>query len=501
MMVRGRYTAIAFVIVLFAYGYVFPRWADWNQNSRFDLTRALVEHRTVAIDRYAANTGDYATVRGRIVSDKAPGLSLLAVLPYVLYRLVTHVPPVQHLVERVAHRGAFADTLNPNGTGVSDDKADEAVALMWVTFVCVAIPAALLTVLLARLFRRFSPHESVNAAVAVVLMLATPLAAYGNAFYGHVPVAVLLFAAFALLIEAGTVLGRERLVAMGALFGAALVIEYPGALIVAALGIWTLVILWRSRALPRLGWLVLGSLLPLALLGLYDRAAYGTILPTGYEHSTLWQDRHSEGFVSITYPKLNALWGATFGDFRGLFFLAPVLLLAAPGFVVWWRTGRDRAAWFVVLWSIVVFFLFDAASAMWWGGFAVGPRYLLPMLPFCCYPIGALIPVFIRRWRLAAGGAILAAISLIHVWSQLLAGQGYPPDTLPHPLTQYVLPRLRAGDIARNAGMAAGLHGLWSIVPLVVALLALAGLGLAYAGARPQRIALRRKVEARYVRS
>ena len=26
--------------LLFAYGYFFPRWADWNQNSRFDLVLA-----------------------------------------------------------------------------------------------------------------------------------------------------------------------------------------------------------------------------------------------------------------------------------------------------------------------------------------------------------------------------------------------------------------------------------------------------------------------------
>jgi hypothetical protein len=501
MTARGRYAATVFAILLLAYGYVFPRWADWNQNSRFDLTRALVEHRTVAIDRYAANTGDYATVRGHIVSDKAPGLSLLAVPPYGLYRLAMRVPPMQRLADRVAHRGAFAGTLNPNGTGLSEDKADVALALMFVTFACVAIPAASLGVLLARLFRRFSPHEGANAVVAVVLMLATPVAAYGNAFYGHVPVGILLFAAFALLLEAGAVLSRVRLVALGALFGAALVMEYPGALIVAALGIWTLVILWRSGTLLRFGWLALGGAPPLALLALYDRAAYGTLFPTGYEHSTLWQDRHSEGFVSLTYPKPDALWGITFGDFRGLFFLAPVLLLAVPGLVVWWRAGRDRAAWFVAIWSIAAFFLFDAASAMWWGGFAVGPRYLLPMLPFCCYPIGALIPALVHRGRLAVGGATLAGVSLLHVWGQSLAGQGYPPDTLRHPLTQYVWARLRAGDIARNAGMAAGLHGLWSILPLGAVLFALVIWGLARTDAWKQRSAFRREVEARYVRS
>lgn len=497
---RGRHAAVVFAILVIAYAYVFPRWADWNQNSRFDLTRALVEHRTVAIDAYATNTGDYATVRGRIVSDKAPGLSLLAVPPYLFYRLAMHIPPLQHTMDRIAHRGAFAGTLNPEGSGLSGDKADVALALTFVTFVCVAIPAALLGVLLFRLFRRFSPYDDINAAVAVLLMLATPLAAYGNAFYGHVPVAVLLFAAFTLLVEAGANLSPLRLVALGALFASALVMEYPAALIVAALGIWTLVILWRTKTLLRLGWLALGSAPFLALLALYDRAAYGTLLPTGYEHSTLWQDRHSDGFVSLTYPKPDAMWGITFGDFRGLFFLSPVLLLAIPGFVIWWRMRQDRAAWFVALWSVVAFLLFDAASAMWWGGFAVGPRYLLPMLPFCCYPIGALIPVLVQRSRLAAGAILLAGVSCLHVWMQLLAGQGYPPDTVRHPLVEYVWPRLADGDVARNVGMAVGLHGLWSICPLVIVLLVLATLGFLRMSASGRRMALPNSVEAHYVR-
>jgi hypothetical protein len=496
----GRYAGIIFLALMLAYSYVLPRWADWNQNSRYDLTRALVEHHTVVIDQYATNTGDYATVRGRVVSDKAPGLSLLAVPPYALYRLASHLPPVHSLTDRIAHRGAFAGTLNPDGTGLTGDKADAALALTLVTLLCVAVPASLMGVLLAALFRRFSPYEGANAFAAIALMLATPLAAYSNAFYGHVPVAVLLFVAFALLICTDGTLRRSRSVMLGALFGAALTMEYPAAMVVGTLGCWTLVLLWRYRELARLAWIALGAAPFLGVLALYDHAAYGTLLPTGYEHSTLWQDRHGEGFLSLTYPKVDALWGITFGDFRGLFFIAPVLLLAIPGFVVWWRAGRDRAAWWVALSALVMFLLFNAASSMWWGGFSVGPRYLLPMLPFCCYPIGALIPVFVRRRRIAVAAGVLALVSLVQVWTQLLAGQGYPPDTFRHPLKQYVWPHLVAGDAARNLGMAIGLNNVWSITPLVIGLAILGVWSLMHSHGKTRRGRKGTTVEAQYVR-
>ena len=50
----------------------FYQGGGWNQNSRFDLARALVERGGVRIDDYAQNTGDKAVFEGHTYSDKAP---------------------------------------------------------------------------------------------------------------------------------------------------------------------------------------------------------------------------------------------------------------------------------------------------------------------------------------------------------------------------------------------------------------------------------------------
>src|SRR6516164_3491435 len=57
----------------------FYEGGGWNQNSRFDLLRAIVERHTLQIDAYQENTGDKAHFQGHYYSDKAPGQTFLAV--------------------------------------------------------------------------------------------------------------------------------------------------------------------------------------------------------------------------------------------------------------------------------------------------------------------------------------------------------------------------------------------------------------------------------------
>ena len=66
------------VVTLFSFSY-FYEGGGWNQNSRFDLLRAIVERHTLQIDAYHENTQDKAHFQGHYYSDKAPGLVFLAV--------------------------------------------------------------------------------------------------------------------------------------------------------------------------------------------------------------------------------------------------------------------------------------------------------------------------------------------------------------------------------------------------------------------------------------
>ena len=376
--------------------------------------------------------------------------------------------------------------MNVTGAGTNNERIDAAVALYLATLLCVGLPAALMAVLLARMVERTSGCRTAGILAALIVGFATPVFTYAQAFYGHVLSAALLVGALALLVlRPESAVSRWRLLALGALLGAAVVVEYPAAIVGLGIAAWAL---WlaRSRAVV---FGVLGALPPLLVLAVYDQFAFGTLKPVGYEHSTLWQDKHATGFMSLTHPTWHALWGLTGSPFRGLFFFAPVLLVALVGALVGLRNARERMPVLVACVGWLGMLLFASSSVMWWGGFAVGPRYTLPGVPLLALPLGVVLARInqARDQRLRLLG--LAAIgALSHVvggacLGGLVSAQNYPPDTISRPLTAYAWPALRDGDIARNLGMALQLGGMASLIPLLL----LIAVGIAAIGANLAR--------------
>lgn len=473
------------LLLLAAFLWVLPRWADPNQNSRLDMVVAVVDDGTFRIDRYVANTVDYARIGDEYYSDKAPGAAFLGIPIYAAARPVFESDVVERLSERLNSSGSFAATLRADGSGIFTDKVRFALVQVLLAALVGAVPTALAGVLLWRLALRVSGNEFASVTAALAYGLASPVFAYGNSFYGHQLTAFLLVAAFALILLAKGTPGPARLVLTGVLLAYAVVSEYPALLPAGILYLYTGRLLLRAKTLPRLLWTTVAGLVVAAGWMTYNTAIFGGPLSLGYANSELWTEQHSTGFMSLSLPTWDAAWGITFGPFRGLFVLAPWLLLALPGFVIWFRGRRLRTEWWVVLGCTLSMFLFNASSQMWWGGFAVGPRYLLPALPFLALASStALAALLARRWgRVAA--LLLILVSAGASWAMALAGQAYPPDTIRDPWQSYVLPAWRSADIARNLGTLLGLRGLPSILPLL--LLLVVGIAAAFLVLRPRR--------------
>ena len=95
--------------------------------------------------------------------------------------------------------------------------------------------------------------------------------------------------------------------------------------------------------------------------------------------------------------------------------VAPVLLLAAAGLVLLWRSGR-RAESLVCAAVTILFLLLEFGYYDPYGGDSPGPRFFIPALPFLAL---GLAPAFARA-RLAATvlsvASVLASTAMLLTW-------------------------------------------------------------------------------------
>jgi hypothetical protein len=447
-------------MVLVAAAYFVPRGISWNADTHLFLTASLVDRGALNIDPLAAFTGDVAAAHGHFYADKAPGLSLLATPVYLLLKYT--------LLGGHPFTSLYA---------VPEEQSIDFLVRYLLALVYAGVPTAIVAVLLYRFLPRLGLSVHWSAAVALAFGLATPARAFAGEFFSHQLAAALLFGAFVLLyrLRQGELDARWAAVA-GLLLGTAIITEYPTALIALALGIYALMAPDIGRRLALFAGL--GAVPPLLVGALYNALAFGGPLSTGYSHlagSEVFRTGQAQGFLGITLPHLDGLWQTTFGPYRGLFLLAPVLLLAVPGFAVLQRMARWRAEARLSLAIVVAYGLFTVSYFAWDGGYSLGPRDFLPALPFLMLPIGALlVPSADARWRWAFGALAVCSALVINLATAVgpLVAPSYSS-----PLTQWVLPQMAAGQLDNNWGMLFRLPGLLQLLPLV---LALGGLGLLY---------------------
>jgi len=460
----GRREVWLFILLLVSFAYFFPRWAMWGANTKLDLMMAIVDQGTFSIDDYYQNTGDYALYKGVHYSDKAPGTSFLGAPFYAVFKMAARTSLVDKVITHLSASSAMTDTLREGGTGLLRDKVYFAMAMTFVTFFIASLPSALLGVVVYRFLGYFTPNPFLRILIVVVYGLAT-VAFPASQTLDRQLVAVLTFYAFYLLfrIKCGE-LNWRWLWLVGLFMGWAAITDYPTSLILVGLFIYAYFAIRRKKYLLAL---IGGSIPPVLLAMLYNYACFETLLPTGYFYSELYTDLHYTGFLSLTYPKLDTLWGLTFSPFRGLFYRTPFLLLALLGLWFMARDRAHRAEMWMCLWAVISFFLFNSSSAMWWGGNRAGPTYLLPMIPYMTIPIVWSLRDHLHLWWHKALVGLLTAWSFLFVWVETIGGQSFP-DLTPNPIWTYSLPAVLRGDIARNWGMLIKLRGLASLLPLLV---------------------------------
>ena len=444
----------------FAYFY---EGGGWNQNSRFDLLRAIVEHHTLQIDAYHDNTGDKAHYRGHFYSDKAPGLVFLAV-PFAV----------------VARAAMQVASIDPESA-----PAEYAISYI-VTGCAVALPTALAGVCLYFLALRFGASLGGASFAVIVMSIGTPILAYASLFWAHALVGACLVFAFTAAVKLGDSERREFCWALvvGLAAGWATVTEYPAAPASALLALFALTRAWRRGTSSR--WRVglgvgVGSALCAGVLFAYLYAAFGGLRPSySYYDPTSFSFMQQQGYMGLTYPHPDRLIKLLFGCSRGLFFASPAMAGAVIGLWLLWKEHRGPA---IVAAAIALYYFLFNASFYWWkAGLTFGPRYAGACIPLLCLGLAVAWTRSSKTWRgvliVLACLSVFITIMVVSTSSQLamqdscpILHSSWPEFWAGHLATNresmLLATESMKGAGAFNLGQIVGLYGLASLIPLI----------------------------------
>jgi hypothetical protein len=423
--------ALLFASLFLPFAY-FNHSDGWNQGARLAQLHAMVIQGTLAIDSYHHVTGDKALIGGHYYSEKAPAIVMFA------------LPAFSAAV--FAQRRAGVDPDSAEGWRVSNWIATAGSIALIAASGGVAFFAAM--------------RKRMTAFAALVsmygLFLGTITFPYATAMFAHAGTVGLL--AIALWARFEETPRHDHVAGLAA--GFAVASEYPAILAAAAIG------LHLAHADPRRAMRYAVALAPAAVLILANNTAIaGSPFSIGYGANPAFPEINAGNAFGFNLPDPEAIRALVWGEYRGLLFWSPVLLMAVPGIAVLFREDA-RSAWMVVAASASVV-LQVGSFYSWFGGSAVGPRYLAPAIPF----IGLAAAYGIKRFPIAGTVLTLGSVLLMGMVAAIAID---PPQDVLAPLRSFYLVRLQDDRFAANLGTLVGLSLETSLLVLIAFVLSCA---------------------------
>jgi hypothetical protein len=449
---------LIFCLLAFVYSY-FYQDGGYNGNSRFGLIFAMVRERRLTIDSFHNKTGtktlDKSYFNGQYYSDKAIGPSLVGAFFYI---------PMYWIKQ----------TFNRLG---------QSTAKIILTFLVIGLPSAIAGSLLYILCLYLSRSRLRAFLVTLIITLGTMYFPYSISFFSHQFTSALLFSAFFMLFflkEKPEIWKNWYFFLIGLLLGMALISEYPSAVIILALLFYYFTILWRNPTYHHfypIGLTMVGGAIPVLLQLINNKLSFGNWFSIGYANlsNPYFNSSMGQGLMGIHWPNLRVLFYMTFHPTMGLFWQSPVLIFSIIGAIFLFIERRYRIEAILAMWIIGTYLVIMSGYYMWWGGHALGPRHIIPILPFFC-----ILLVFVPKrlnWPLVVLGAVSIGQMIFAAASNIQV-----PDTMVEKINtlgffeysniyNYCLKQLIQGNFTRNLGLQyLGLKSWSSLIPLLVVL-------------------------------
>lgn len=395
---RGRRLGAVTLLLVGLSWIVLMRGPGSNQNAHYALVKSVARG-TPTVDRYHNETPDVSFIDGHYYTAKAPGLALTTVPYYLALRGAGLIAPDRQ--SQLPYPEAMYRVPGPE---------------LWeLSIVGAALPALVLLFLVGGVSERFAPR--MGPVAAVLVGAGSLVGAFASLFFAHALSACLGFAAFAVLLRERTRPRWKLTLASGLLAGLAVVAEFPLAIVAVGLAAYVLVNGDRVRRLTAFGAGMLVGLVPLAAFNWW---AFGSPFTLSYTNAvtvpgTTGHDvvgANSSGFFGVGVPSLRAAVDLVAAS-KGLLVLTPVWMLGVVGAVLLWRRG-ERAAGALICYLACAFLVYNAGYYLPFGGFAGGPRFLVPLLPFLAVGVAAMAEVApVTTLALGLASIVVTATALV----------------------------------------------------------------------------------------
>ncbi len=405
-----------------------------SERSRYALVFSIVENHSLEFSKNIAQLAlpDLGTIHGKFVSLFAPGVSFAAIPLYILGKAYS-----------LAQVGSFVTS---------------------------SIFALLNLVLIALIVKRLTGNIFAGLVGGITFLFGTVAWPYAGTLYEH------HYSVFLILLSILLAIGKKNILndfLVGMLFGISIFIEYPAGVMFLPVIIWLISKHIEIKEIAEKVRVSVSFSMIAILIGFtaaiipslwYNKTAYGNPLQlsgtlagirtieqlngTANDKKVVTSDKTALGFFKLERLPQGFDVLLTSKD-RGVLIFSPVILL---GFLGLWRLSREKneiayALWYFVL-IVMIFF------SMWgdpWGGYAFGPRYLIPAFAILGIGIGKAVSYYGRKLLFVVTFVALFIYSTLVSLLGSLTTMQIPPSSdpasnqLPRPTFLYNLNLLKQG--------------------------------------------------------
>lgn len=389
-----------FLIMLLTFA-IFSHWVGYNENSRVNLTGAILEDGEISIQKYHNNTVDKALINDRYYSDKPPGSSLAAIPAYA------------------AHKKIF-------GTGILAENND---FLKFMVVVSVSSIAGASTIVLLYLLQiELGMGRKKSLLLAPLLGFSSLIFPYSTTFHGRMLGGFILLLATYIWVRKRGSFDNTFFFIFPLLLGLGTSTAYPVAIPAFFFSLLLLRELWEKKAFTSY---LVGGLLGLSPLMIYNTLIFGHPFDLAIFYNTIDPETAKaaeEALVNtaILEPRLIGvviLWfNMLFDPGIGLFWMFPVYVIGMLGMTSLWRKDRKLVVVAVasLFTTVLLISTLDFKQGAYFGDRILLPSSLLVLLGAGCYinSIDRTDKAKILLVSILLGLSIVFSFSSTQIWNE-----------------------------------------------------------------------------------